>query len=676
MSPTFMTLLLAVTLGAFAYSANRRWRLMRIGVADFQFDRPIERLRLTLRFAFGQARMPRYRGAGFGHMLIFSGFLVLLLRSLILFARGYTSNPGFGYWLFDTGTPLGNVYNLTKDIFIVLVILGTLVFFYFRIVVRPKRMAKGVEGIIILGIIMTMMIADSIYDGACLALHDEPGGGWEPLGSLLAIPMRVASPDFITIIQHLGFWTHAGLVLIFLNILPYSKHFHIITAIPNVFFQPLGPRGCLPKMEDLEGMVEREETLGIKGITQFGQKAILDFYTCTECGRCTDFCPANRTGKLLSPKQLTLDLRDFLYNNENELTKNGGDSPGEGMDLVPDVIKPEVLWACTTCRACEEECPVFISYVDKIVDMRRYLAQESGEFPEQLQNAFRGMETTGSPYNIAADDRMNWAEGLEIPLLSEKPDADVLFWVGCGPAFDDRAKKVARATARLMKIAGVDFACLGPEEQCTGDAARRAGNEFLFQMMAEANIEMLDGYEVAKKTIVAICPHCFNTLGNEYGDFGGHYKVIHHAEFLDGLVRAGKLKPTQQLDQTVTYHDSCYLGRYNDIYDSPRDTLTSIPGLKILEPAETKDRGMCCGAGGAQMWKEEEPGDIKVNFERTNQLVETGAKVIATACPFCMRMLSDGINLQEHEGIEQKDIAELLSESIIDDAGVKYARLT
>ncbi|MFQ5489630.1 MAG: (Fe-S)-binding protein, partial [Phycisphaerae bacterium] len=341
-----------------------------------------------------------------------------------------------------------------------------------------------------------------------------------------------------------------------------------------------------------------------------------------------------------------------------------GDDKPHRADLVPEIIKPEVLWACTTCRACEEECPVFISYVDKIVDMRRYLAQESGEFPDQLQNAFRGMETTGSPYNIAADERMQWAEGLDVALISEKPDAEVLFWVGCAPAFDNRAKSVTRATARLMKLAGVDFACLGPEEQCTGDAARRAGNEFLFQMMAQANIEVLDGHKVGEKTIVTICPHCFNTLAHEYGDFGGHYKVVHHSDFLSGLVREGKLAPTHSIDRKVTFHDSCYLGRYNDIYDSPRETLTRIPGLKLLEPAETRDRGMCCGAGGAQMWKEEEAGDTKVNFVRTNQLVDTGAEVIASACPFCMRMLSDGINLQEHEGIEQKDIAELLWESM------------
>jgi len=677
MNPLVMTILLAVTLGAFAWSARRRWRLLRIGSADLPFDRIGERLRLTLRFAFGQARMPRYRWAGLAHAWIFFGFLVLLLRSLILLARGYTEDQHFGYWLFDSGTPLGKFYNLLKDAFVVLVIVGTLVFLYYRLVKRLGRMTLNREALLILGIIFVMMLADVLYDGAHLARYSRPSA-WEPLGSMLQPVLAGAAPGTVTALLHLGFWTHTGLVLIFLNLLPYSKHFHVITAIPNVFFQPLTPPGRLPKMEDIEGLAERGEPLGLRRIEQFSHKAVLDFYTCTECGRCTDFCPANKTGKLLSPKHLTVDLRNFLYQHEAALVAGNRKRPGGNgdppaaeagddaaphrIDLVGQVIKPEVLWACTTCRACEQECPVFISYVDKIVGLRRYLVQEGGQFPEQLQNAFRGMETTGSPYNLPADERMKWAEGLDVPLLGDHPDAEILFWIGCAPAFDDRAKKVARATVRLLQIAGVKFACLGPEEQCTGDAARRAGNEFLFQTMAQANVEMLNGHGVRK--ILTVCPHCYNTLANEYSDFGGNYEVIHHTDFLLDLVRRGKLQPTTRVDARVTYHDSCYLGRYNGIYDSPRQTLTRIPGLTLLEPAETRDRGMCCGAGGAQMWKEEEPGRTKVSFARTNQLVQTGAKIIASACPFCMRMLSDGINLQDHAGLEQLDVAELLLRSV------------
>ena len=681
MSPIFITLALVVLLGVFAYSANHRWRPMRVGPADLRFDHLGERLRRTLRFAFGQARMPRYRTAGIAHGMIFFGFLVLLLRSLILFARGFTDNPQFAYWIFEVGTPLGNLYGLIKDVFIAVVVVGTLVFLYYRLMARPKRMSFSGEALLILGIILVMMIADVVYDAANIEYIARNVEGaehvaWaEPLGSLLSPLMQGSSDAALACWRHLGFWTHALLVLIFLNILPYSKHFHVITAIPNVFLQPLDPPGRLPKMEDLEGMVEREETLGIRRSDQWGHKAVLDFYTCTECGRCTDFCPANNTGKLLSPKHLTMDLRDVLYKHQAALIAAGGtDGQGNGagrpaghqVDLVPEVIKPEVLWACTTCRACEQECPVFISYVDKIVDMRRYLVQEGGEFPEQLQTAFRGMENSGTPYNLPADDRMNWAQGLDVPLLSDAPETEVLFWVGCAGAFDDRAKRIARATARLLQIAGVKFACLGPQEQCTGDAARRAGNEFLFQMMAQANVEILNGYNV--KRIVTICPHCYNTLGQEYGDFGGRYQVVHHADFLLDLVRRGRLQAKGRVEATVTFHDSCYLGRYNGIYDSPRDTLRSIPGLRLVEPAETRDRGMCCSAGGAQMWKEEEAGDTKVSFARTNQLVATGAGIIASACPFCMRMFTDGVNLQDISGVEQLDIAELLLQSVGDEA--------
>jgi len=487
------------------------------------------------------------------------------------------------------------------------------------------------------------------------------------------------SPDgAITALKHVGFWTHVALVLIFLNLLPYSKHFHIITAIPNVYTQSLEPPGRLPPIEDIEGRLEREETLGIKRIDQFSWKSILDFYTCTECGRCSDQCPATSTGKRLSPKHLTLDLRDFLYKHEKSLVAAkadgeaaaGGDEAAESdppehhKDLVDGVIDPEVLWACTTCRACEQECPVLISYVDKIVDMRRYLVQERGEFPNELQTAFRSLEAAFNPWGFPAEDRAAWAEGLAVKTLAEHGDAEYIFWIGCAPAFDDRAKKVTRATAELMLEAGVDFAILGTEEQCTGDMARRAGNEYLFQMLAMQNVETLNGYGAESKKIVTTCPHCYNTLKNEYPDYGGKYEVIHHTTLLADLVRQGKLRPTQRVERKVALHDSCYLGRYNEVYDPLRDVLRSIPGLTVLEPAETRDRGMCCGAGGAQMFKEEESGDQRVNIARTQQLLDTNPDTLGSACPFCMRMLTDGLAEKDKEDIPSLDIAEILRESV------------
>jgi Fe-S oxidoreductase len=339
------------------------------------------------------------------------------------------------------------------------------------------------------------------------------------------------------------------------------------------------------------------------------------------------------------------------------------------------VIKPEVLWACTTCRACEERCPVSISYVDKIVQMRRHLVVMKGEFPQELSKPFEGMESNGNPWNLSRQDRTTWAEGLNVPLASEKPDASVLYWVGCAASYDQRAKKIARATAQLLQRAGVDFAILGDEETCTGDPARRAGNEYLFSMLAETNVATLNAYqEKGKKKILTTCPHCFNTLLNEYPDFGGKYDVVHHTDFLLGLVAEKKLVPKRPVQGKLAYHDSCYLGRYNGIYESPREILARIPGVELVEPTYwKKDKGLCCGAGGAQMFMEEQNTN-RVNVKRTLQLIDTGAKTVASACPFCMTMLGDGLKAKDREDIRQLDVVELLAESCgTDEASVQAA---
>lgn len=679
MNPLFMTLLLVTGWGVFAYSLRRRWKLMMVGAPENRADQPGTRLWLTVKYALAQLRMGRYPLAGFAHMLIFSGFAVLLLRTLILWGRGF--DESFNFWLFDPDGLAGQTYSFFKDLFAVLVILGTLVFVYYRVLRRLPRMTLSTEGLVILGIIFVMMLADILYDGAGIVLKARevsmatPFLVCEPAGSVAAKAIGALPDGALKFLKHLGFWTHTALVLIFLNLLPYSKHFHVITAIPNVYAQSLHPPGRLPPITDIDGKLEREETLGIKRIDQFSWKSILDFYTCTECGRCSDYCPATNTGKKLSPKHFGLDLRDFLYKHEKALvaSKSVPRPSGSGStekqsehlkDLVGSVIDPEVLWACTTCRACETECPVFITFVDKIVDMRRYLVQERGEFPKELQTAFRSLESTFNPWGFPAEDRARWAEGLDVKTLADHPEAEIIFWVGCAPSYDERAKKVTRATVQLMQKAGVDFAILGAREQCTGDPARRAGNEYLFQMFARQNVETLNDCGAGAKKIVTTCPHCFNTLLNEYPDFGGKYEVIHHTTLLADLVARGKLTPTKRVDKKVVYHDSCYLGRYNEVYDPPRDVLRSIPGLTLLEPAQTRDRGMCCGAGGAQMFKEEEPGDQRVNVARTQQLLDTNPDAVSSACPFCMRMLTDGLAEKNEEEIPSLDIAEILLESV------------
>ncbi len=717
MSPIFMTLLLVSTLSFFVWTAVRRWRQLRVGAGEPRFSLAGGELRGrvgdTFVYAFGQRKMPYYRLAGTAHILIFSGFMVLLLRSVMLWGRGY--DPSFDFWgILSLENPIGVAYNVLKDLFAVLVLGGTAVFFYLRLGRRDKRMTLGFEGLLILGIIATMMLADLTYDGAHEVLMARATGtsvAWrwvEPVGSIVGLAFSgIGSARALTVLEHVGFWWHVSWVLIFLNILPYSKHFHIITAIPNVFTRDRTPHGRLPKVEDLEGKVEREEPVGIDHLGELTWKHILDLYTCTECGRCSDNCPAYVTGKKLSPKHLTLALRDHLYDTEQAMF--GADDPVVGhapgrtleeklvpgresdgkeeihtfppppadgyfvsetpVDLVPSIVDPGVIWACTTCRACEEQCPVMISYVDKIVGMRREQMMIKNEFPPELAGAFNGMETNGNPWNLSAMDRAEWADGLDVPLLSDHPEAPVLYWVGCAASYDDRAKKVARSVARLLEHAGVDFAILGTEETCTGDPARRAGNEYLFQMLAEQNVETLSSHGAEKKTIITACPHCFNTLRNEYPDFGGHYDVVHHTDFLMGLVAQKKLVPTKPVKGRVAYHDSCYLGRYNDVYESPREILRAIPGVELVEVEYwNRNKGLCCGAGGAQMWMEEQ-NDNRVNNKRTLQLLDTGAQTLASACPYCMTMLTDGVKAQEKdEEIDQLDVAELLARSVDLDA--------
>jgi len=753
-NPLAMLSIIVAALAAFGWTADHRWQLLKVGGPANRFDRLPERVARVLRYGIKQEKMHKYPGAGIAHQAVFFGFGVLLLRTILLVGRGFESD--FGLFLFHPGQPLGDVYNLLKDVFAIIVIFGVSYFLYLRILVKPARMTLSGEGILILGIIFTMMVADVLYDGAATVLHQkawtyqglsnelsasidtitthrsaQPRTGHvhfdptEPAGSAMAFALEAAPPALLVVLAHAGFWTHVVLVFIFLNLLPLSKHFHVITALPNILLSNLAPRGAMAplavatKNEDgsekpaTEVLMDRigavtdlpvpveGEGVGIGKIEHFSWKAILDFYTCTECGRCSDNCPAHLTGKLLSPKHLTLDLRNYLYTNEKEFITRPegphGDQLVEGREATPDesaaenetasaserlpgkpfkskevvvpsdpaagIIHPDVIWACTTCRACEEQCPVLISYVDKITDMRRNVVMVRGEFPHELQRPFTGMETNGNPWNLSRLDRAAWSDGLDVPTLADKGDAKVLYWVGCAASYDDRAKKIARATAKLLKAANVDFAILGQEETCTGDPARRAGNEFLFAMLAETNVATLQGYECEKKTIVTACPHCFNTLLNEYPQFGAKLQVVHHTQFMLDLLRQGKLTIKKKLAEKLVYHDSCYLGRYNDIYDAPREILVAI-GASLVEAEMSRSKGLCCGAGGAQMWKEEEGGNERVNKKRTLQLLQTGAKSIASACPFCMTMLTDGLKAENLEdSVKQMDIAELLAQA-------------
>ncbi len=651
-----------------------------------------------------QIKMPKYRLAGLAHYGIFLGFAVLTVRTIILVGRGFDED--FSLFILDPfhRDPLiraaGFGYNVLKDFVVLTVIFGVVTFIRFRMQ-HVKRLAYGWHAWVVLGVIATMMLSDVLYDAghmlsavlrvggdvwAGLATYGSTSG--ETLGRLVAsvfYALGVRSPETAHALGAVGFWTHVFLVFAFLNYLPYGKHFHVITSLPNVLFRSLDPPGRLEPMaptadalvEQMAAAMEAPDpgsvAIGAARIDHFTWKSILDFYTCTECGRCSDHCPAHTTGKLLSPKHLTIDLRDHAYEKQDAVFArdpygDNGEAPKPVFtdNLVPDIIHPDVIWACTTCRACEEQCPVMITYVDKIVDMRRNLVMVRGEFPPELQKTFQALETNGNPWNITRMDRGEWSDGLDVPLMSDTPDADVLYWVGCAGSYDDRAKKIARATVRLFREAKVNFAILGSEETCTGDPARRAGNEHLFMMLAEQNVATLNNYK--PKKIVTTCPHCFNTLLNEYPDFGARYEVVHHTDFLLGLLAEGRLKPTQGVKARVVFHDSCYLGRYNDVYESPRKVLTSIPGVELVEAELSREKGLCCGAGGAQMWMEEQHSAERVNNRRTLQLLKTEPNIITSGCPFCQTMITDGLKSMDDtltRPVEQLDVAELLARSVV-----------
>jgi len=678
------TVCLLVAVGLFIHQVWGRFNLLRAATGSFKVDRVPKRLWAVVTIALGQKKFIRPEVswvretlAGWLHFFVFWGFTVLGLQILTMFGRAYSEHF---YVPLMSPSLLGGPYMFLRDCFEGIVLVCVLVLLARWAVTRPMRLIGFApaenrqrahhhwEAYLILGCIGIIVSSGPVYDASRLVLHaSEPAiageGSWEPLSNHVVRPWLAGmSLGFVATVGAVAWWAHNLSVLVMLNFLPLAKHFHVITSLPNVFFQKLEPLGALSKQD-----LENATTFGASHIDQFTWKQVLDMFSCTECGRCSSQCPATATGKPLAPRQLLLDLRDYLYAHQDEVVAkrvrhrpngDGAEPPAVGENIVGPVITDEVLWSCNVCRACEEACPVMIEYVDKIVDMRRHLVQEAARFPTELTRTFKGMETQSNPWGLGAEKRFDWAAGLGVPTVADKPDAEYLYYVGCAGAFDDRNRKTTQAFARLLEKAGVDFACLGREELCNGETARRLGNEYLYQTMAQACIESLNAAGVKK--VIVNCPHCFNTIKNEFPQFGGQYEVIHAAELVARLVAQGRLQVPPAFKKRTVYHDSCYYGRFNEIYDEPR-TVLARAGAEVREMRRHKQFGMCCGAGGGRMWIEEDP-DKRVNLLRTQQALETSPEVIAVSCPFCMTMLSDGIKARELEDkVQTLDVMEIVA---------------
>ncbi|MFQ5883872.1 MAG: heterodisulfide reductase-related iron-sulfur binding cluster [Thermoplasmata archaeon] len=646
----------------FFYGIYRKTRLANLGVPEKRSDRKGERIKSLIVYGIFQKRVIREGFPGTFHSFMFWGLVFLLIVTGIVFVQ-----MEFGFFILYGGSC--NYITLLADLVGLMVLAGVFMAFYRRYVEKPSRLTRRREDAVALSLIFLIIITGFLAEGFRI-MDGQPGplcrtspgpyigndAAWSPVGSAFAWFFGLFGIDGGAV-WPIFWWLHMVLAFAFIAYLPFSKLAHMITGPMNCYSRSLRPKGALRKME----FKDDTETFGVQKIQQFTTKQLMDLYACMECGRCQDRCPAHLTEKPLTPKKVITDLRDHLDVRGPVLIKNK-EKAEEVPPLVGNVIQYDEIWSCTTCRACQVHCPVFVEHIDKIIDMRRSMVMMESSFPNELNPVLRNMETQFNPYMIGNDERADWAEDLGIKVLSQDKDVEYLYFVGCTASFDDRNKKVAVAFAKIMKEAGISFGILGTEEKCCGEPLRRIGNEYLAQKMISENINTLKKYGVKK--VVTACPHCYNTLKNEYPDFEGEFEVIHHTELLSNLMREGKIRPSKKLPSIVTYHDSCYLGRYNDIYDQPREIVDTVTTSKLKEMKDNKTSGFCCGAGGGRMWMEETLGS-RINERRIQDALDVQVDTIASACPFCLIMLGDGIKAKDmEEKLHIMDIAEILASSI------------
>ena len=679
----FAALLLA-SLAVFAWTMRRFGRMILAGRPENRFDRVGERLRSVLDYFLGQKkvvedvviparRAPRLVTAigSRYHVIIFWGFLVITIGTVETLIQGLF--PTFSLALV-MGERVAGWLAAVID-WANLLVLAMIVFAVVRrTVFVPRLIPMSRDAALILGFIATLMLTHFGYH----ALGMVAGGGVHrtgyPVSGTIASWFGGVAPGPAHVISQVSWWVHVSVVLLFLNYLLYSKHSHIIAALPNIFFRNLGQRGVLPKL-NLEAD-DMSQTGIVSEYKDFTWKSLMDTFACTECARCTNYCPAFNTGKPLSPMHVVHDVRDDLKSKmpdrgpldalieRMQHGEEGHRKQSEQMLLPGGRTSEEVLWSCTTCGACQEVCPVFIDQPKLILEMRRNLVLLQEKVPSDLARTFKNLEQNGNPWGLGADKRMDWASGRNVPTLDDRPDAEYLLWVGCAGAYDDRVKKQTQALVDILHEGGVDFAVLGLEEGCTGDPARRSGNEMLYQMQAQQNVETMNTRKVKK--VITACPHCLHTIKNEYPQLGGNFEVRHHTQVIQELVASGKVEVKKDGDgvKRAVFHDPCYLGRWNGEYAAPRDSLDAVVGARV-EPPRTKEHGFCCGAGGGRMWMEEKIG-TRVNHNRVDELIATGADTIATACPFCTIMVRDGVSDRgADEKVQVLNVSEVVARSMV-----------
>ncbi|MEL3960117.1 heterodisulfide reductase-related iron-sulfur binding cluster [Lysinibacillus endophyticus] len=695
----FFIAVILYAVGLFVYLLKTRAAYVKLGKKEQFNDSVKERLEKIWVNVFGQSKLLKDKKSGIIHVLFFYGFILVQLGAIDFIWKGLApgSHLPFG--------PLYVVFTLFEEIVAVVILIAVFAAFYRRYIEKLVRLKRGWKNGLVLLFIGGLMVTTLIGNGMGILWHEHGFTGSEPIASSIATIFGFLSPNAATGVFYVMWWAHLLILLTFLVYVPQSKHFHLITGPVNVYFHRLDRAGTLRPInfEALEEMDEEEPSFGVGKITDFTQKQLLDLYACVECGRCTNMCPATGTGKMLSPMDLIVRLRDHLTNTGAVVTKQKPWVPAfafsktkgnqlamaagaEGAviediyspSLIGEVITEEEIWACTTCRNCEDQCPVMNEHVDKIIDLRRYLTMTEGKVNSDAQRAMNNIERQGNPWGLNRKEKENWREldpSVSIPTVKEAKKSgegfEYLFWVGSMGSFDSRSQKIALSFGRLMNKAGVKFAILGNKEKNSGDTPRRLGNEFLFQELATANIDEFEKNEVKK--IVTIDPHAYNIFKNEYKDFGWEGEVYHHTELLYELINEGRLTLDHRVEETIVFHDSCYLGRYNDVYDAPREILKAIPGVNLVEMERNRETAMCCGAGGGLMWMEEHVGN-RINVARTEQALATNASVISSGCPYCLTMLSDGTKAKEVEDqVGTFDIAELLERSVFGEETVEEA---